>query len=301
MNMNRIYVLLLIGTMMSMTSCVVSKKKYEQEVAARESYEAKSLGLGRDLSRVKDTLNLTDQELASQRATVQNLKREIQQLQTDYANMQATNRRLQLNLNEINNQALSEREKMDAALQAKLLELERKEKIIDDLQANVAQREQAMKDILGKIEQAIAQYSSDDLSVEMKEGKVYIALSNALLFKSGSAAVDPKGKEALGTLAGVLSKNPDISILVEGHTDNVPIRSASFKDNWDLSVIRATSVVRLLTEEYQLSPSQVSAAGKGEFAPKSDNDTREGKAINRRIEIIIQPQLDEIYKLVKEG
>lgn len=286
---------------MSMTSCIVSKKKYEQEVVTRESFEAKSLGLDRDLGRLRDTMRTVNQELAYKRMEAQNLKSELKILEAEYASVKVNNRRLQQKISEVSDKALSQREKMDAALQAKLLELERKEKIIDDLQANVAQREQAMKDILGKIEQAIAQYSSDDLSVEMKEGKVYIALSNALLFKSGSAAVDPKGKEALGALAGVLSKNPDISILVEGHTDNVPIRSASFKDNWDLSVIRATSVVRLLTEEYQLSPSQVSAAGKGEFAPKSDNDTREGKAINRRIEIIIQPQLDEIYKLVKEG
>ena len=306
----RIQFILLITTLAILTSsCVVGKKKYEQEVANRKLYETKSQNLDKELKTNKETLEKTTQELSSQKAEVAKLSKQITDLDKQIASLKAEkekaladNVNLKNQLDEVTDQALSQREKMDAALQAKLLELERKEKIIDDLQASVALREKAMNDILGKIQRAIEQYKSSDLSVEMRDGKVYIALSNELLFKSGSASVDPKGKDALGTLAAVLEKNPDIHIMVEGHTDNVPISSsATFKDNWDLSVIRATSVVRLLTKDFKLNPNQVSASGKGEFAPKADNSTAEGRAVNRRIEIIIQPKLDEIYNLVKKG
>src|SRR5690606_27311711 len=118
------------------------------------------------------------------------------------------------------------------------------------------------------------------------------------LFKSGSANVEEKGKEAMKLLADVLSKNPDINILVEGHTDNIPIKTATYKDNWDLSVGRATSIVRLLTDDYKLVPPRVTASGKGEFSPKASNDTAVGRAKNRRTEIILTPKTDEIMQLL---
>jgi chemotaxis protein MotB len=119
------------------------------------------------------------------------------------------------------------------------------------------------------------------------------------LFKSGSAAVEVKGKEALKVLAEVLDKNPDIDILVEGHTDNVPIRTSVYKDNWDLSVARATSIVRILTDEYKIEPTRLTASGKGEFSPRASNAASEGRANNRRTEIILSPKLDEIMQLLK--
>jgi chemotaxis protein MotB len=146
---------------------------------------------------------------------------------------------------------------------------------------------------------ALLGFNSDELSVEIKNGKVYVSMSDKLLFKSGSSAVEAKGKEALKVLAGVLEKNADIDILVEGHTDNVPIKTSIYKDNWDLSVARATSIVRILTGDYKIAPTRLTASGKGEFFPKASNETAEGRAMNRRTEIILSPKLEEIMQLLK--
>jgi chemotaxis protein MotB len=127
---------------------------------------------------------------------------------------------------------------------------------------------------------------------------VYVAISDKLLFKSGSAKVDEKGKEALGVLAKVLEKNPDLDIVVEGHTDSIPIKTERFADNWDLSVIRATSVVRILCTDFGIPPRQITPSGRGEYFPKAQNDTPENRALNRRTEIIIAPKLGEIFKAI---
>ena len=147
---------------------------------------------------------------------------------------------------------------------------------------------------------ALLGFNSDELSVEIKNGKVYVSMSDKLLFKSGSSTVEDKGKEALKLLADVLNKNTDIDILVEGHTDNVPIKTAVYKDNWDLSVARATSIVRILTLDHKIAPTRLTASGKGEYFPRADNDTAEGRAKNRRTEIILSPKLEEIMQLLKD-
>ena len=134
--------------------------------------------------------------------------------------------------------------------------------------------------------------------MEIRDGKVYVSMSDKLLFKSGSAAVEPKGVNALKVLADILNKNPDIQILVEGHTDNVPIKTALYKDNWDLSVGRATTITRMLNEVYGVQATRMTASGRGEYYPKADNTTQEGKAMNRRTEIILSPKLDEIMNLL---
>jgi len=133
--------------------------------------------------------------------------------------------------------------------------------------------------------------------VSMRDGKVYVSLSEKLLFPSGSAAVEPKGKEAITKLAAVMSSNADIDMMVEGHTDNVPIKRGRFDDNWDLSTARATSIVRILLGA-GMDPERVTAAGRSEFVPIAPNDTPEGKQRNRRTEIILIPQLDELYRTV---
>ena len=146
---------------------------------------------------------------------------------------------------------------------------------------------------------ALLGFSADDLSVEIKNGKVYVSMSDKLLFRSGRADIEEEGKKALRVLADVLNKNPEIDILIEGHTDNVPIRTALFKDNWDLSVARATSIVRILSEDYKVFSQRLTAAGKGEFVPRASNDTPEGRARNRRTEIILSPKLDELMNMIK--
>lgn len=305
-----------------LTSCIVSKKKFDAEAVQRSNYQIKAYELEKEiknlkaeLAKVNSKIDLKDgqiEDLKNQKAVLSagkgdlsNQLNSIQRQITDFRqeNMDLKQQKADLHsqLGELMNNSLSQKQQQDAALKAKIAELERKEKMIDELQATVQNQDQAMRNILTKVENAIQSYNSDDLSVEMRNGKVYIALSNALLFESGSAKIDKAGKDALGLVASILEKNPNINIIVEGHTDNVPFNGGTLKDNWDLSVVRATSVVRILTKDYGLSPNQVTPSGKGEFSPKDTNETKEGRAINRRIEIIIEPRLDEIYRLAKSN
>ena len=197
-------------------------------------------------------------------------------------------------------------DKLSKDLSAKSNELDAKEKLLserektlDEMRKIIARQDSLTNNLNNILRNALLGFNSDELSVEIKNGKVYVSLSDKLLFKSGSSAVEDKGKEALKLLAGVLDKNIDIDILVEGHTDNVPIKTPVYKDNWDLSVARATSIVRILTTDYKITPTRLTASGKGEYFPKADNDTAEGKAKNRRTEIILSPKLDELMKLLK--
>lgn len=156
-----------------------------------------------------------------------------------------------------------------------------------------------LQDKYNTLRNALLGFNSDELSMEIRDGKVYVSMSDKLLFRSGSSAMEDKGREALKLLAGVLEKNSDIDILIEVHTDNVPIKTSVYKDNWDLSVARATSIVRILTNDYKIAPTRLTASGKGEFFPKADNNSTEGRAINLRTEIILSPKLDELMKLLK--
>ena len=149
---------------------------------------------------------------------------------------------------------------------------------------------------------ALLQYQQgDELTVREKDGKVYVAMSDKLLFQSGSARLDKRGEEALGKLAEVLNKQTDIDVFIEGHTDNKPINTVQFKDNWDLSVIRATSVVRILIKNYNVNPLQIQPSGRGEYMPVDDNETIEGRSKNRRTEIIMAPKLDKLFQMLQSS
>ncbi len=162
---------------------------------------------------------------------------------------------------------------------------------------------QAQKEVTNKLRQtmsdALVNFKADELSIYVKNGKVYVSLEEKLLFKSGSAEVDPKGKQALAKLSEVLNNNPDIQVEIEGHTDSIPIKRLKYEDNWALSTARATSIVRILTIENHLNALRVSATGKGEFHPIKSNETSEGRASNRRTEIILSPNLSELFKLLE--
>jgi len=163
---------------------------------------------------------------------------------------------------------------------------------------------QAQRDVMSRLKNSISdalmKYKTDELSVQIKDGSVYVSLQEKLLFKSGSDVVNPKGVAALKSLALVLNSTKDINVMIEGHTDNVPIRTKLFKDNWDLSTARATSIVRILTRENGFDSRRITASGKGEFHPLKANDTVEQRADNRRTEIILSPDLNELYKLLNQ-
>ncbi|HAA20832.1 MAG TPA: hypothetical protein DCP28_19505, partial [Cytophagales bacterium] len=180
--------------------------------------------------------------------------------------------------------------------------LRQREARVSELEQVIADKEAATDALRQKVSQALLSFAESDLTVEVRNGKVYVSLSEDLLFQSGSASVDPKGVDALRKLAGVLLDNQDISITVEGHTDDVPLgRSSTYlKDNWDLSVLRATSIVRILTNA-GVPPSNVIASGRGEFIPVASNETPEGRANNRRTEIILTPKLDELFSILESN
>lgn len=184
---------------------------------------------------------------------------------------------------------LSTESKMTIADQAKLLK---------NFQNLIQSQKDVMSKLKNSISDALMNYKTDELSVYIKDGNVYVSLEEKLLFKSGSDVIDPKGKEALSSLAKVLNNTKDITVMIEGHTDNVPIKTALFKDNWDLSTARATSILRILTKDYNFDSNRITASGRGEYHPVKSNETIEGRAGNRRTEIILSPDLKELYHLL---
>ncbi len=179
-------------------------------------------------------------------------------------------------------------------------ELEERNTKLIELQNVLAQKDQAVKDLKNKVMDALVGFNNNGLTVHEKNGKVYVSLDEKLLFKTGQWDVDPKGQQALKKLGNVLAQNPDINIMVEGHTDDVPMHgSGSVKDNWDLSVMRATAVTKILAQNKQIDPKRIIAAGRSEYLPLSPDQTAEGRKMNRRTEIILTPNLDELLEIIE--
>ena len=261
----------------------------------------------RERDNLCTALALKEKENAGLKNNISELTGKNKDLTEQYNILTGTNNDLKEKYNNLINENLSQTDRLSKALTAKSDELDAKEKLLserqrslDEMKQIIAKQDSITKRLNNILRNALLGFNSDELSVEIKNGKVYVSMSDKLLFKSGSSAVEDKGKEALKLLGGVLDKNNDIDILVEGHTDNVPIRTSVYKDNWDLSVVRATSIVRILITDYKIAPTRLTASGKGEYFPKADNGTAEGRAKNRRTEIILSPKLDEILQFLKE-
>jgi chemotaxis protein MotB len=245
-------------------------------------------------------VNLSDKEAENAKLNSEKAKltEELTTLQEDHKNLNAKYKGLiDVNMSQTDQYSKTLKEKSEELAKKERLLADR-EKALKEMQQVISRQDSITNRLNDILRNALLGFNSDELSVEIKNGKVYVSMSDKLLFKSGSAAVESKGIEALNVLADVLNKNTDIDILIEGHTDNIPIKTALYKDNWDLSVIRATSIVRTLTEDYKVASTRVTASGKGDVFPKADNATPEGRAKNRRTEIILSPKLDEIMNLL---
>ena len=295
-----LYVLMPVTLVLILSSCAAVYKCNDPKPSKQPFAWSKRL---KTVVNERDNLCLN---LASKVKENGGLKKNLADL-TDQSNKLSTSYKdLQNKYNDLTNQSLSQTDKLSKALAAKSEDLDAKEKLLSerektlhDMKQIIAKQDSLTRNLNNTLRNALLGFNSDELSVEIKDGKVYVSMSDKLLFQSGSSAVEEKGKDALKLLAGVLDKNSDIDILIEGHTDNVPIKTSVYKDNWDLSVARATSIVRILTNDYKIIPTRLTASGKGEFFPKADNDTPEGRAKNRRTEIILSPKLDELMKLLK--
>ncbi len=192
---------------------------------------------------------------------------------------------------------LAEKQKRLADIESKL---QSREQRVYELEQILHSKDSTVNALRSKVQDALLGFENEGLSIEQKNGKVYVSLDESLLFASGSYQVDSKGKKVLQTLGGVLEKNRDVNVLVEGHTDNVPYNgSGVIKDNWDLSVLRATSVVKIILENNTIEPNRISASGKGEFLPLASNETASGRKENRRTEIILTPKLDELFEILE--
>ena len=264
-------------TILLCTSCVTKKKFMLAELAATASEDSLQ-GL------------LTDCRNTGNQMSVQ-----IKNLMRDTTKMGNSIRQYQSMLN-VN---MTEQAKLNALLNQKKNELNERERTINELQQMINAQNEKVRKLLSSVKDALLGFSSDELTVREKDGKVYVAMSDKLLFQSGSARLDKRGEEALGKLAEVLNKQTDIDVFIEGHTDNKPINTVQFKDNWDLSVIRATSVVRILIKNYNVNPLQIQPSGRGEYMPVDDNETAEGRSKNRRTEIIMAPKLDKLFQMLQ--
>lgn len=251
----------------SFTSCV-SGKKFKASQARVDK-------LQRDSAYAHT--QLTDCNMS-----VKDLKAEKASLLNKNASLSDENASVSNDLKSLSNQS-----KMTIADQAKRLK---------NLQDIIQSQKDVMLKLKNTISAALMNYKADELSVYIKDGNVYVSLQEKLLFKSGSDVVDPKGKEALKSLVQVLGSTQDITVVIEGHTDNVPIKTKLFKDNWDLSTSRASSILRIMTTDYGFDSNRITASGKGQFHPVQSNENAEGRAGNRRTEIILSPDLKELYK-----
>lgn len=174
-----------------------------------------------------------------------------------------------------------------------------KDMYIRDLQGSIARKDSLNMALVMNLKGAIGNLDDKDINIKVDKGVVYVDISDKLLFKSGSYEVTDRAKEVLGKVAKVLNNQPDIEFMVEGHTDSVPMKSGVIQDNWDLSVKRATTVVRILQTTYGVDPKRMTAAGRSEYLPIADNSSAEGRSTNRRTRIVILPQLDQFFKLLE--
>ncbi len=317
----KVFIVFSIG-MITLASCVPTKKYKDllakeqacsEELAKYKSSALTNEALAKD---VQSQYNLLKSEANQLRADTTALGQKARVLNAKYDQLKAINDDLEANYNRLRLAGASETAKLSSELATKKLELQRREdellalendlaekqELLDERQKRVTEleemfsrQEQATRELKAKVADALKGFESKGLTVVEKNGKIYVSLEAKLLFPSGSTNVDPEGQKALVELAKVLETEKELEIIVEGHTDTDPLRSSVHpKNNWELSVLRATSVIEIMLAKSNMDPKQLMAAGRSEFIPVDPNN----KAKNRRIEIIISPNLNELYELI---
>lgn len=267
----------------------IAEEKISRLEVQVEEYKGKSEALQSDLEVLTKEYNTIKGDHDRIKQLYENLLSNSNELSTDLAQKQQRLLAIQddLEIERKKNQELAE-------------DLAKREARVAELEKLIADKEAAVEQLKKRVTDALLNFNENELTVEVKNGKVYVSLAEKLLFGSGSTKVDAQGANALKQLASALKGNSEINIMVEGHTDNVPISRASqyMNDNWDLSVMRATSIVRILVTN-GVNPETITASGRGEFSPVAINNTPENKAINRRTEIILTPKLDELFQILE--
>jgi chemotaxis protein MotB len=275
---------LLIGLVLfaTMPSCkVLSTKAYKAMVAERDSLATRATSLEAQVDQLKADTARLHSELADQ-------KRKYNELQDGYDLLNASY-----------TEANSKLHKSSSQVSQLSSDLQKREARLKEVEDILKRRDEATNALKAKLQQALLGFQQSGLSVDIRDGKVYVSLTDKLLFPSGSIVIDDKGKSALKQVAVVLNKEPNINLAIEGHTDDKKVLNlGQIKDNWDLSVLRATSVSRYLVETENMDPKRITATGKGQYQPIDLASTPEARARNRRIEIVLTPKLDELYNLI---
>ena len=273
------YILLVI---ILLSSCV-SQKKY----AELEATNQKNLNL---LNSATVKLNTCLDEKASAEANYKALQEQV-------AFLKDNNQDLINNMGNLTTLSQKGAENLEKSLES----LKEKDLVIRTMQDAVTRRDSVTLALVTSLKGAFIDINDNDIEINVEKGVVFISISDKLLFNSGSYYVSDRAKEVLGKVAQVVLDKPEIEFMVEGHTDNVPIQNEVLQDNWDLSVKRATSVVRVLQEDFNVPPQRMTAAGRSYYIPLMDNETAEGRAKNRRTRIVVLPKLDQFYDLIEKG
>ena len=275
-------------------SCV-SSKKYKQSQADYANLQVKHSQLEGDLTNCNNDKTKLAKDKSDLEAEKANLNGRIADLNKQMEFLKDNNTTVLKQLQDLSVISSSQAESIKKSLD----NIGAKDAYIIDLQTAMARKDSLNMALVMNLKGAIGNMNDEDINIKVDKGVVYIDISDKMLFKTGKYEVTSQAKEVLGKVAMVLKNQPDIEFMVEGHTDNVPYRSGVLLDNWDLSVKRATAVVRILQNQYGLDPRKMAASGRGEYNPVMENNTTANRAINRRTRIVILPQLDQFFQLLE--
>jgi chemotaxis protein MotB len=292
-------VLLLIFFLLTITSCVSTKvfndleSRYAEVKMQRNSYE-------KSRDSIQQAWDLLDADLMEVSTYLKRSRDSVSQAREQLTQWEEKYNLLKENSEQKIQKSIAQNNALLKEIALRKTELQSRSERLDQLEEMIQSQKQALDELKNRLSDALLNFEGKGLTVEQRNGKVYVSMENKLLFKSGRWDIEPAGKQALKELAMVLEENPDISILIEGHTDNVPFSpNGALESNWDLSTKRATAVVNILLENGQILPQNLTAAGRSEYVPIAPNSTTEGRASNRRIEVVLSPSLDEITALLQ--
>jgi chemotaxis protein MotB len=281
-----VFVCLFLATLL-LSSCIVSKKRYLEATARADKEHADNVSLTNQLAQANETISKENNVILALNNREIRLRDSIQALENEVDE-------LNIRISELGN----ENQSTSKQLKSTKAEIDVQRERLEHLQAMIDAQKKAAEALRKKIADALEGFNSSELTVTMKNGRVYISMQESLLFPSGSAEVNPKGKDALSKVASVLNTSTDINIDVEGHTDSLPIHNRLYADNWALSTARATSIAHVLIDDYKVNPAKLIASGRSQYDPVAPNSTPDGRGLNRRTEIILEPKLDELMQLV---
>lgn len=293
----RIGFLLLLAVSLFGTSCV-SKKKFTameaQQLQLRQALENQLADCNNERENCRRDAAMKDVEIAGLKTQLGAQDGQIRNMDEQIAFLKQTNTNLLDRMADLSVVSKSGAESIRKSLEA----INEQSKYIKDLSGQIQRKDSLNLALVMSLKRSLADINDDDVQIEVKKGVVYVSLSDKMLFRSGSAVINQSAENVLSKVARVLNDHTQLDILVEGHTDNVPIATDCVKDNWDLSALRATAVARMLQTRYNVAPARMIAGGSGEYKPKADNASSSGKAQNRRTEIIITPKLDQFFELL---